>query len=1214
MCMHTQVFAAEPKNSFEFDELEIVYNNANGELIKSAYGTENLFVTPLTDGSIEFEIPMVKGSHTLVLNTIAGNNRGIFSVYINGEEKTDRINLYNEYIEDKTFVLGSVKLLTDSLVNIRLVSAGRDNNSTAQLGVFKSIEYVDNEEGDQYLSVVKQRIDSVPSVTHPLYNYKSENIMATIYVDSANGSDENLGTLEKPFKTLISAQKKVREINKNMTGDIEVVLRNGIYNEARATRPYNLYDKPINKDVDGETPRELRETIDVTTSQFSLSSEDSASNGYRIVYRAYEGEKPIISGENVISGWELYDKEKNIYRAPSQGIKTRSLYVNGERANRARTEIDTDDFHGLFNNVTVDDNGLVTTDDYFLNWNNIDDVELVFIDPGWWAPRVKIQKAERIEDKTVITLKQPAWYFNRNKNHMSIVKGPAYMENAYELLDKSGEWYLDEDSFYYKPQDGVDINSLNITAGVVEELFRVEGTHDSPVKDISFEGITFRGTTWLRPETDNGFADAQSNGIREDNGSGRYDEMPLAAVTVSWADRIAFKECSFENMGSNGLFIDKGSHDCLILGNNVYDVSGTGIVIGGIGMEYRTVTDEREKIINCDVVSNRITKCAQEYYSGVGISLGMPNDTDVIYNEISDCTYSGMHIGWSFYTEPEMEAMPNLFVNTKIQNNVIFNVCQFLTDGAPIYTRGLTSGPGESPNIISGNYLTGSSNRTMGVYNDSGSRYWLSTNNFAYNTESIMFLNNSDITIAGLNNYGDTLGEYAVSGDKGKVPYMLNINSVLINGGEYPEQVKSIIRNAGLLEEYMYWSDYPIGEIFTIVPKQRRMKLDAGDEAKLEFEAYDIKGNKVDNSGMVYEYTIETYRENTLFIQYKEEKQGLLEMGVNISNPEYGLFIDDENVLSVIGSARGRIFVKGEQNGRKVYTMMSVEPKNTNNVVTQASYIASPGISKTDFMTGDGVYDHLIDFKDGEFIEYTIKTPSTPGEYAMYMWAPGGANRGMFDFYIDGEKLNSEPVDFSLRNQKMFFMKNITTDGEKSMTIRIEYKGKNPESTGTRLAIYGFEFERTANFGDCILLSPGKSNIVINNQKQMVDEENSKVTPIIRNDRTMVPLRVISEGLGCEVIWNADERTAYIPDREIYIKEKESVISSKEGEKQIDSPAFIENDRMYVPIRAITEIFDLDIDWYEEGLVVISDEDKVFSGGENKKLIYKALGVLNNNY
>ncbi|MBQ3038107.1 MAG: right-handed parallel beta-helix repeat-containing protein, partial [Clostridia bacterium] len=666
MCMQTQVLAEEIKSSFGFNELDIVYNNAQGELIRSAYGVENLFVTPYQDGLIEFNIPVEKGSHTLILNAVTGDNRGIFSVFIDGEEKTDKINLYNEYIEEKTFVLGSVKLLSASTVNIRLVSAGKDNNSTAQLGVFKSVEYVDNKDGEQYLSVVKQRIEAVPSVTHPLYNYKNENIMATIYVDSVNGSDENPATLEKPLKTLIAAQKKVREINRNMTGDIEVVLRDGIYTEARSTRPYKLYDKPINKEVDGETPRELRETIDVTTSQFSLNSQDSASNGYRIIYRAYEGEKPVISGENVISGWELYDEEKNIYRAPSQGIKTRSLYVNGERANRARTEINTDNFHGLFNNVTVDDNGLTTDDDYFLNWKNLDRVELVFIDPGWWAPRVKIHKAEKIGDKTVITLKQPAWYFNRNKNHMSIAKGPAYMENAYELLDKSGEWYLDEESFYYKPHDGEDINSLNITAGVVEELFKIEGTHDKPIGDISFKGITFRGTTWLRPETDNGFADSQSNGIREDNGSGRYDEMPLAAVSVSWADRIEFRECSFENLGSNGLFIDKGSHNCLIIGNNVYDVSGTGIVIGGVGMEYRTVTDEREKIVNCDVVSNRITRCAQEYYSGVGLSLGMPNDTDVIYNEISDCTYSGMHIGWSFYTEPEKEAMPALFVNTKI--------------------------------------------------------------------------------------------------------------------------------------------------------------------------------------------------------------------------------------------------------------------------------------------------------------------------------------------------------------------------------------------------------------------------------------------------------------------------------------------------------------------------------------------------------------------
>ena len=51
---------------------------------------------------------------------------------------------------------------------------------------------------------------------------------ATFYV-SPSGNDSNKGTQEAPFKTITQAQKAVRAINGTMTGDIEVILREGTY-------------------------------------------------------------------------------------------------------------------------------------------------------------------------------------------------------------------------------------------------------------------------------------------------------------------------------------------------------------------------------------------------------------------------------------------------------------------------------------------------------------------------------------------------------------------------------------------------------------------------------------------------------------------------------------------------------------------------------------------------------------------------------------------------------------------------------------------------------------------------------------------------------------------------------------------------------------------------------------------------------------------------
>jgi len=47
-----------------------------------------------------------------------------------------------------------------------------------------------------------------------------------------------------------------------------------------------------------------------------------------------------------------------------------------------------------------------------------------------------------------------------------------------------------------------------------------------------------------------------------------------------------------------------------------------------------------------------------------------------------------------------------------------------------------------------------------------------------------------------------------------------------------------------------------------------------------------------------------------------------------------------------------------------------------------------------------------------------------------------------------------------------------------------------------------------------------------------IDDSNHDVRPIIRNDRTMLPLRFVAESLGCEVGWDPDTKIITITYRE----------------------------------------------------------------------------------
>ncbi len=60
----------------------------------------------------------------------------------------------------------------------------------------------------------------------------------------------------------------------------------------------------------------------------------------------------------------------------------------------------------------------------------------------------------------------------------------------------------------------------------------------------------------------------------------------------------------------------------------------------------------------------------------------------------------------------------------------------------------------------------------------------------------------------------------------------------------------------------------------------------------------------------------------------------------------------------------------------------------------------------------------------------------------------------------------------------------------------------------------------------------GKPTAKVNGVDTPIDSDNSKVVPEIINSRTMLPLRFVTENLGCDVQWDATTKTVtitYVP-------------------------------------------------------------------------------------
>lgn len=88
------------------------------------------------------------------------------------------------------------------------------------------------------------------------------------------------------------------------------------------------------------------------------------------------------------------------------------------------------------------------------------------------------------------------------------------------------------------------------------------------------------------------------------------------------------------------------------------------------------------------------------------------------------------------------------------------------------------------------------------------------------------------------------------------------------------------------------------------------------------------------------------------------------------------------------------------------------------------------------------------------------------------------------------------------------------------------------------------------------------------------------VQPIIENDCTLVPIRAIAEKLGAEVEWKSPN-VFMIKEREIVMLSIGSKVMAIDvfAAVSLDTPPIIVNNRTLVPLRAISEAFGSDVQW-----------------------------------
>ncbi len=422
---------------------------------------------------------------------------------------------------------------------------------------------------------------------------------------SPDGNDANRGTEAAPFRTLEKAKESVRsQLREAPEKPVVVNIKGGIY----------YLEKPV-----------------------VFSSEDSGTENAQVVYKAADGEKPVLTGSREVKNWKLLDDAEKLKLLPSEahgkiyvtdiknsgindfgdptGIGKRpELFCDGQMQNLARWPNKGFVHAGLAKGETehaptyIKKHGTIEgVFEYLENrqnrWAEENDVRLGGY--WYWDWSDEFQKVEKIDTRLKIFYLSNPYHYYGYRDSLRY-----FGLNLFCEIDKPKEWYLDRTDglLYWFPPQGINPNQANVTFSVFSEPFMIEMQNCS---NVTIEGLTFR----------------------EGRGS---------AIYIGEGKNCLLSGCRIERFGKDGVHIDGGKGHgvsaCLL-----QNFGCRGIEIKG--GDRKTLTPANHYVENTVVEHFSLYKRTYEpaiYLDGCGIRINN--------NRFSDSSSSAMRLEGNDFT------------------------------------------------------------------------------------------------------------------------------------------------------------------------------------------------------------------------------------------------------------------------------------------------------------------------------------------------------------------------------------------------------------------------------------------------------------------------------------------------------------------------------------------------------------------------------------
>jgi hypothetical protein len=502
-----------------------------------------------------------------------------------------------------------------------------------------------------------------------------------------SGNDAGSGTAAQPFATLERARDAVRSLKSEPgalpAGGVTVWVRGGVYALERS---------------------------------LVFTPADSGTPEAPVVYAAWPGETPILSGGVALRDWTV--TAEGHWQTVVPGVKEgewrfSQVYVNDQR--RFRPAWPAEGYVFIAGQVPPSKPGLEDGFAYHAGdidpaWHNLGDIEAVIVHQ-WTVSRLPLRSVDpetrvvrftgTTQNDSFAALTTRQWY---------------HLENVREALRKPGQWYLDRQSglLTYIPMPGEDRGSAQVVAPRLRQVveFRGDPATGLFVEHIVLRGLTIAHSAWNTP----------ANGYRE----GQSDCSEDAAVTATAARHCVLERCVVRHTGNHGLEFGAGCVECRAESCELVDLGMGGIKIGTF--LYPDEPDPGKWAAGCTVRDCLIRGGGRVNPSGCGVLIGHASHNLVARNEVRDMYYSGVSVGWRWdkgFSPGHHNVIAFNHLHTLGQD--------VLSDMAGIYCLGQAPGT-----VLQGNHIHDVSRSTYGgwgIYFDAESRGVVATGNLVYRTE-----------------------------------------------------------------------------------------------------------------------------------------------------------------------------------------------------------------------------------------------------------------------------------------------------------------------------------------------------------------------------------------------------------------------------------------------------------------------------------------------